>query len=359
MDTMKFPESVKKLLDPEDDALWREWVDLASRTHADLRALVDDDIFRPGMRARALVVSLWKFDHDQCPVYWPGNEYDFNFNILGGLDDKYWLLAGDLVCWGADAARDLPESSGDVRSAWRKSDFITFYQSCIRQMLMRKGEPVMSERLFSRYELLEPRPYEGIDDSSSYEPFMMLLWEPAIDQRWKDLADCEMRVRITDELSGKARPREPWEDALQCYAEAVNLLVNDERRLSYSFDLLALQVEFIAKHMRHRPKQALIRPYKLRQIYKLLQLEPAWAHVRKALTEAVVLHPKEPVSVHCESTLTVAELMLAEWGEQCDDQVATALKAMIAAGKAKVDAFRAKRSRDAQREQELFIKMRR
>lgn len=173
--------------------------------------------------------------------------------------------------------------------------------------ILPEDDPAAAQ-LFERYLLNDPIPlYDEQSRSSGYNPFYDLLHAP-VPEKWKVLADAEIREIILAEAAGDVQPRCDWEKALGCYAAHISPRSDQAR---YSPTLLASQVTFL---LETAPKDhPIIQGFRLKNFLVLLEGEE-YKELRHLLARRAVFEPY-PFHIFDDSTRETAEMMLVEFGD--------------------------------------------
>jgi len=199
------------------------------------------------------------------------------------------------------------------------------------------------ERIFPLFSLLDISTYSNMEDASGYNPFQNLLYSK-VDEKWKRRADSKMRQIINDELAGRTKPREEWENAMRCYAYIIKLQLYSED-LPYAVDLFADQIQFLVSKEHYGNK--LIDDWKVARIFQVLSAD-IYKEVRYRVARFVVSGNKDEFKVWNEEALQGAKMMLCEFGQD-DKELARKIQSAIDEGK--------KRSVERQGEQSVAKKV--
>lgn len=138
----------------------------------------------------------------------------------------------------------LPDLKKHFRNSDRFDNYLRVYNLHILT-LMTHLDDSWNERLFAHFQLNDLWPYQGIEDSSGYNP-LVHLFHSRIDEKWKVKADAKMRDIILQELRGERLPRAEHENALQCYIN--HICTSLWGKIPYSFPLMEEQLRFIFLH---------------------------------------------------------------------------------------------------------------
>jgi hypothetical protein len=334
-----FIEGVRgKLFPTDDDKVWKQWVDYKQRETRDLAGLLVSDV-RDSFKRRAIFLLLVPSAYLNS-IYWTekiGKFYqDVDFlktltpNLLGYAADliiEFYAMLKPMHCGRPKHYAQGGSGITIYTSVYEKyHDALYFYNKCILLLLTLLPEE-QCERIFPLYSLLDISTYSSMDDSSGYNPFQNLLYGK-VDEKWKRQADATMRQIIRDELEGKTKPREEWEDALRCYASTIELQLYGEK-MSYGIDLFADQIQFLVskEHYGHD----LINSWKIPRIYQLLSAD-IYKEIRYRVASFVIFGNKNEFTVWSEETLQTAEIMLNEFGQD-DQELAQRIQLAIDEGK--------------------------
>lgn len=321
-----------------DDKIWQQWVDYKSREASDLSGLLASDV-RDSFKRRAIFLLLvpsadlnlihWK---EEVGKFYQGLGFlkTLTPDLLGYATDlivEFYTMLKPMHC---DRPEHYAHGGGGITicmSVYSKyHDALYFYNNCILLLLNLLPED-RCEQIFPLYSLLDISTYSGMDDSSGYNFFQNLLYSK-VDERWKRQADATMRKIIRDELEGKAKPREEWEDALRCYASAIEFQLYGEK-VSYGIDLLADQIQFLVskEHYGH----GLINPWKIPRIYELLSAD-IYREIRYRVARFVIFGNLMEFAVWSEEDLQIAEIILDEFGQD-DQELAQQIQLAVDEGK--------------------------
>lgn len=319
---------VAAVIPSEENRLWNAWLDLQKREPRDLRQLLTSDV-RTEFKARALIVLLAP-DLHVLPFRWDDTDRSSrNYLFLRGLEVKTFppellSFAGELLVQNIDHARASEEDG--VRHA------LVEYNDLILQFLaVLPEDDDLANRLFSRFQINDPFSYWNMDDASGYNPVRSILCAESIPNKWKVLADQQMRERIVAELEGRQHPREKWEGALRCYTDHIQMS-NYDGREGYSRELLASQIRFITELQGIENYDGEL--FSSWQVAHILGAIPGEGlrKTRHKLSRLVVLREVEgrsEFSVCNPESRRAAEMILHEFGAE-DQELSTALGSMIA-----------------------------
>lgn len=311
----------RKWFPSEDDKIWKQWVDYKRRETGDLIKLLNCDI-RDSLKKRAiflLIVPSSEFN----PIYWTEevgkfyHKFDFlktlNPGLLSYVTDLIVEFYGMLMPMHCDKPKHYTEGGGGITVFWsvpdKYHDALYYYNNCILQLLTILPEE-QCDRIFSLFSLRDISTYWNMEDASGYNPFQSLLYSD-VNEKWKKQADGKMRQIIIDELSGKTKPREEWENALKCYSYIITLQLYGEK-IPYSVDLFADQINFLVSEDHYG--EELINSW---NVVKLLQILSAdiYKEIRYKVAKFMVVGNKGEFSIHSEETLQGAKMMLDEFGQ--------------------------------------------
>lgn len=184
------------------------------------------------------------------------------------------------------------------------------YNKYILQLLaILPAEDNQAETLFQYFSINDPTPWEVLDEheTSGYNPLLVLWKNLEINEKWKRLAEIEMRKIIKRELCEESIPREQWENALRCYARHLQShLPRISSFLSYSKELLADQLDFLTSL--EVDNLRLIRPESIALIYNILS-EEKYQSLRWKLARFVVLRDNN-FRIYSEQTEEAAQMIL-------------------------------------------------
>ncbi|MDD4761907.1 MAG: hypothetical protein PHZ25_02710 [Candidatus Pacebacteria bacterium] len=320
-----------------DDKVWKEWVDFKQREAKDLVKLLTSDV-KDNFKRRAIFLLLVP-SKDFNPIYWKEGVGDFyqGFDFVETLTPDLLSYATDLV---VEFYVMLKKS---VTDGYNKA--LRFYNACILWLLEIVSEE-QQERIFPLFSLRDISIFRDETFFSGYNPFESLLFSK-VDEKWKKLADAMMRQIIKDELSGKTKPREEWENALQCYAFIIQLMMPRDinKKLHYSVDLLADQILFLFSEDHYGNK--LINSWDFPRVLQFLSSADVYKELRYRIAKFVVFNNKEEFRVWNKETFQAAEMMLKEFG-QSDYELAQRIQTAIEESE----------KRNAEYEQRLAVKAR-
>ncbi len=323
-----FTKLIQTINPSEENRLWNAWLDLKKpREWRDLQQLLVSDLRRE-FKARALVVLLAP-DLQTLPFRWDDTRHSLrNYLSLRWLEVRVFPpdlvnFAGELVCQNIDYV--LGESDEELRNA------LFEYNRLILQFLeLLPEDDELANRLFSRYEINDPIPFESMEEASGYNPLRAIFFAENLPTKWKQQADAKMRKRILAEIEGHEQPREEWEAALRCYTDHIEM-ANYDGREGYSRELLASQLGFItglpgiASY-----KDKLFDSWQVVHIMEALKGDGLY-HVRHKLARLIVLRETTDgaeFSVWDPQSQKAADLMRSEFGAQ-DPELATKLNLLI------------------------------
>ena len=317
----------------EEDKIWKEWVDYKEREPKNLIELLNFNV-RDGFKKRAIFLLLVP-SAEFNPIYWKkeiGNFYHQN-DFLKTLTPDLLSYAISLIVQFCTTFRPMhsekpnnyAEGGGGITIFYSVSDkyhdALYFYNSCILTLLTIAPKE-RCERIFQLFSLQDVSSYWNMEDASGYNPFHNLLHSD-IDELWKIKADAQMRQIITNELTGKTKPREDWEDALKCYADIINLCMYSEKP-NYSTEMFADQIDFLVSEDHYGKK--LISDWHVAKILKILSGDN-YKELRHRITKFMVLGNEKKFSVWSNETLEGAEMMLTEFNQ--DREIAEMLQPAI------------------------------
>lgn len=312
----------------EEERLWNAWLDLnKKREPCDLRSLITSNV-RKEFKVRALIVLLAP-ELKVLPFRWDDTHSLQNYLHSRWLKVKAFpkdlvSFAGELVCQNIDYA--LGEKDEKVREA------LFAYNKLILQFLtVLPEDDKLAQQLFSRYQINDPIAYMGMDDASGYNPLGNILCAEDVPNKWKVLADKQMRDRIVAEAEGREQPRMDWEVALRCYTNHIQMS-NYDGREGYSRELFASQIRFITEIPGiDAYKRELFSSWQIIYIMEAIRGDDL-RETRHKLARLVVLRKTKEHSkftVWNPESRCAADLILDEFGAE-DQELMTVLNAMIA-----------------------------
>lgn len=319
MKTKIFIEKLQRKWFPsEDDKIWKQWVDYERRETKDLTNLLNSDI-RDSLKKRIiflLIVPSSEFN----PIYWTEevgkfyHKFDFlktlNPDLLSYVTDLIVEFYGMLMPMHFDKPKHYAEGGGGITVFWsvpdKYHDALYYYNNCILQLLTMLPEQ-QCNRIFPLFSLRDISTYWNIDDASGYNPFQSLLYSD-VNEKWKKQADATMRQIIVDELSGKRKPREEWENALKCYTNIITLQLYSEK-LPYSVDLFADQIQFLVSEKKYGKQ--FIDEWNVAKILHILSAD-TYKEIRYKFVKFMAIGNKGEFSIYSAETLQGAKMMLNE-----------------------------------------------
>lgn len=321
-----------------DDKVWKQWVDYKRRETRDLVELLTSDV-RDSFKRRAIFLLLVP-SADFSPIYWTEEVGKFyqRLDFLKTLTPELLGYATDLIVefytilkpMHCDRPKHYAQGGGGITIFMsvpdKYHDVLYFYNNCILLLLTMLPEE-QCERIFPLFSLLDISTYSNMEDASGYNPFQNLLYSK-VDEKWKRRADSTMRQIIGDEVAGKTKPREEWENALRCYAYTIKLQLYGEK-LPYAVDLFADQIQFLVSKEHYGNE--LIDDWKVARIFQVLSAD-TYKEIRYRVARFVVFGNKDEFRVWSDDTLQGAEMMLNEFGQD-DKELARRIQAAIDKGK--------------------------
>ncbi len=308
------------------------------RGRGDLVRLLTSDV-RDSFKRRALFLLIVPSAYFN-PLYWTNDVGHYHgTNFLKDLPTDLLRYVAELVIEFCVALTplhcDRPEhhtaGGGGIIVFWsvldRYHDVLVFYNNCIVELLGLLP-PDEGEKLFPLFSLNDISTFSGLEESSGYHPFRYLLRAEKVGERWKREADAAMRKIVENELGGKARPRGPWENALNCYAQAIQEQLYD--KLTYSVELFASQMQFLMDNRAHSDL-LLIDGRRVIRVFNLLPGD-AYKELRHTLSRYAVLESEGKLwgfSLSDKETFQAVHAMLEEFGED-DRELADRLEALMA-----------------------------
>jgi len=317
-----------------DDKIWKQWVNYKRRETNDLIELLNSDV-RDSFKRRVIFLLLVP-SPELNPIYWieeVGKLYH-KFDFLKTLSPDLLSYATELIVefntmlkpMHCDKPENIVQGGGGITIFMsvpdKYHDALYYYNSCILLLLEILPEE-QCERIFPLYSLLDISTYSGMEDASGYNPFQSLLYSN-VEEKWKIKANASMKQIIMDEMAGKTKPREEWEDALKCYGHIINLLLYSEK-LPYSTDLLASQIEFLVSEKHYGNE--LVDGSKVTKIFNFLSAE-IYKDIRYQVAKFIFFGNKKKFWIWSEETLQGANMMLNEFG-QGDEKLAQIINSAI------------------------------
>lgn len=303
----------------EEDQVWENWAKSYFRSSDELLNMVYGP-FREEFQKRALFLLLIP-DTALAPFYWKGGE---PFHFLYTEVDFKKVETG----LRAHAAYWLTKFIDFTKSHWADSDhkivLLDAYNKYILQLLaVLPVEDNQAEILFQYFSINDIASwFVNHQNSSGYNPLLALWKNHQINERWKKMADAQMRQIIRSELRGERVPHQDYEEALRCYTKHIQSILF-EYHLPYSKELLADQLSFLVDLEVY--DQYLIQPESIGNFLGIFT-GPTYHDFRQRLIRFAVLRDNN-FKVDNEQTEKSALTILAD----CDGQVAEIVKTCLAA----------------------------
>lgn len=303
-----------------DNKVWKQWVDYKHRETNDLIDLLTSAV-RDSFKRRAVFLLLVPSE-ELNTIYWKeeiGKFYQ-RVDFLNKLSPALLSYATDLIVEFYSALKPVhcPEpkhysqkfSEGMIFTSVpdKYHDALCFYNGCVL-FLLRLIPEEQRERIFPLFSLRDISTYSNMDNASGYNPFESLL-VGNVDEKWKRRADATMRQIIKDELSGKAKPRKDWENALQCYANIIKIQLYGDA-LHYDVALYADQIQFLVSEEHY--DQQLVDTHEVAKIFQILSAD-IYKEIRRQVARFVVFGNRDEFKVWSYETLRGAQMMLVEFG---------------------------------------------
>lgn len=313
---------------PEENMIWKKWVDFKDRDENDLIGLLFSEI-NISFKKRALFILLAPSPaflartSNLIPLYWKNlNVGSFNSgsNHLSQLPLSLIDYAVSLIIEFATTI-DWPQTSKEYRYAR------SFYNDCILTLLASlPDEDKLAEKIFPFFFLRSIPSYSGPEKTFDYGPFKKLLSADNISEKWKRLADLKMREFILSEIACAPKLREEWEPAFSCYSEIVQ--TQSSGRLTYSLDLFVEQIIFILDNCSYQKN--LIKYWRFNRTFELLGADN-YRDLRYRIARLIIFTPQEEnvnFTVCSDLTFQIATRILAEFGPS-DRELAQKLSPLI------------------------------
>lgn len=269
--------------EPKTEEIWKNWVKASTHTSQELTEIIYGE-FQEEFQKRALFLLLVP-DTRLAPFAWVNREpfhylnAELNFQkVEAGLRTfaVYWLTK--LINYTKQEA-SLSQLESFL-SKTQQAAALNVYNDYILQLLaVLPIEDNQAETIFSYFSLNDITVWDEIKhvrteylEKSGYNPLARLWKNPQINEKWKKLAELEIRRIIKRELQGHIFPRAPWENALQCYARHLQSVLSIKPgHLPYGKNFLASQIEFLIAL--ETPLLRLIQPEAVTLILNLLDKE--------------------------------------------------------------------------------------
>ena len=221
---------------------WKRWVDFAEREWRDLTSLVADPEISDAYKTRALFILLVP-DFRLIPYYWKIHESIFKSYVdLGTKIDLKSLAPKQLD----DAKEFLYIFFAYAKAYDLKKCMYTYNNYVLELMSILPSDQAL--KWLDLFELNDVYEWINMDDLSGYNPFRDLLYNKALSNDVKVVADIKMRLIILQELSGLSTPRAKHEDSLFCYSNITQLWIFGYKKGAvcvWGMSLFLDQVEFI------------------------------------------------------------------------------------------------------------------
>ena len=360
-----FIESLREKWFPiEDDKIWAEWVDYKQREVKDLIELLNSDV-RDSFKRRAMFLLLVP-TAELNPIYWTQEVGKFyhKTDFLKTLNPDVLSYATDLVVKFSNMLKSKRDEGVMHRSEsyffegklvisfhasvpGKYHDALYFYNDCIMVLLTLLPEKEC-ERIFPLFSLRDISTFSNLEDCSGYGPFRKLL-RSEVDERWKKKADLVMREIVKNELTGKTKPREDWEDALRQYADIINSM-SYGGNLDYSIDLYVDQLKFLISEEHYG--RNLIDNWTVSRVFQLLHGEN-YREIRYSVARFAIFGNEDEFRVWSNDTLKAAQIMLDEFGKS-DNELAQKIQLAINESR-KRSVFNRKREERKQKDEDVIL----
>jgi len=312
----------KKWFPTDDDRVWKRWVDYKRRELRDLIGLLNSDV-RDSFKRRVVFLLLVPTE-ELNPIYWTEEVGKFyqKIDFLKTLNPGLLSYATDLIVEFYAMLKPMHCDSPSHYSQGQRGGVIlhfsvtdkyhealSFYNDCILLLLTLLPEE-QCEKIFPLFSLRDISTYNDLENFSGYRPFRNLL-RSKVDEKWKKRADATMRQIVKDELAGRTKPRENWENALQQYAKAIDI-----RDLNYSVDLYADQIQFLVSEEHY--DYELIDDWMVGQIFQILPAN-TYRKIRHQVAKFIVFGNSGNFKDWLNINLEYAKMMLNEFGQDDND----------------------------------------
>lgn len=316
-----------------DDKVWKQWVDLKKREPKDLVELLSLEV-RDTLKRRAVFLLLVP-SAEYSGIYWNGKVGNFGYetNFLKTLNSNLLIYATQLIIdfysmlmpkHNYNPMHYKEGGSGFtmyISVPDKYHDALFFYNNCILLLLTMVPEE-QGKHIFSLFSLIDISTYWNMEEESGYNPFYNLL-SSNVAEKWKKLADSKMKQIIANELTGNTKPREEWENALECYDYIIRLQLLGEN-LPYSVELFADQIRFLVSE-EHYGKD-IIHSSQVCKIYQILSAD-IYKDIRYRVAKFIIFGKKEEYSIWSEEILQGANMMLDEFSQ--DNELSGTIKLAI------------------------------
>lgn len=200
---------------------WKNWVRAADHSSQELLDIVYGR-FQEEYQKRAMFLLLvpdtrlapFGWNHRE-PFHFLHQEVDFR-KVEVGLRSHavYWLT------------KFIDYARYSVTDKDSKSFLLNTYNQYILQLLeVLPPEDNQAETIFQYFSIDDPAVSPIVINGSGYNPLLALWKNSKINERWKRLAEIEIRQIIQRELRGESTPLKWWENALPCYAHHLQSLL--------------------------------------------------------------------------------------------------------------------------------------
>lgn len=327
-------KNLLKILQPITEAItgtpcdkqWNAWLNLKKeREPKDLHELLASSV-RGEFKMRAITVLLSP-DLKSLPFKWNGEKnsslrnYLFISFKLNDLSNELFRFTGKLICENIDYCIKNKKDSEIYKSMFVYNRIIIEFLSLL------PAEDELAKNLFARYQINDPTEYWNMDDASGYNPFFSIIYNEAVPEKWKVLADKQMRDCILAEAEGRQIPRNDWEIALPCYTQHIQM-ANYDGKSFYSTELLVSQIDFILglPNIENYDKE-IFSSWQIIYALKILLANDSRDLCHKLSRQAILAGKNNHFSVFDSNSREAANLMLQEFSD--DTELVDRLNLMI------------------------------
>ncbi len=309
-----------------DDKVWDQWLNLNRESSGGLSGLIASNV-REAFKARAIAISLspaiqyMPFEWNERPVF--GNYLSLWETIdFSDLSPRLRYLALKLI--EVNVEEILNDSSDEFRAS-----LVYYNRIIIKTLTFLPEDDPGAFKLFQYYQLNDPVSFWGIEESSGYNPFLIIICSQ-VSEKWKAAADGRMREIIELEEKGYLESRCEWERALKCYVSHIQIGACIGR-IPYNLDLFASQLTFMLDKDTEGTSISFDR-WHVRSILTLLRDDKYHEICRRFARHTVFSGRFEVI---CDATMISAEQMLSLFGEK-DKELRDHLNRLIVEGKKQI-----------------------
>lgn len=336
------------------DKQWNAWLNLKKeREPKDLHELLTLSV-RKEFKMRAITVLLSP-DLSSLPFKWNRERNSTLTNYLfipiklQDLSNELFLFAGDLICKNIDYCIKNKKDSEIFKSMFVYNRIILEFLSIL------PAEDELAKSLFDRYQINDPLEYWNMDDASGYNPYFSIIYNKTVPEKWKVLADQQMKDCILAEAEGRQMPRNDWENALHCYIQHIQM-ANYDGKSFYSHELLVSQIDFILglPDIENYDKE-IFSSWQIIYFLRALLSNRSRDLAHKLARQTVLAGKKEHFKVFDSNSSEAVDLMLQEWSD--DSELVDRLSILIGEATIRQTINDAAKSKETEKANEVLSKM--